>query len=307
MMYETIIIGGGPAALTAAIYLGRYNVQTLLLTDMFGGQTSIAGIIENYPGFDEIKGFELIAKMKQKAESLETITAKSGEKVIKVEPQDGFFKAVTEKGEYEGKTILIASGMRHRNLGLKGEEGLIGRGLSYCATCDGMFAKDKDTVIIGGGYAASEAVLILEKIAKSVTLINIGEKLSGETVTLKKIENNSKIKTIQNAQTKNILTSENVVSAVEYQDIKTNKMLQIPAQMVFVEIGQVPNTENFKGLVDLNEKGEIVINQKTGRSSALGVFAAGDVSDMPAKQTVVACGEGAKTAISINRYLHQAN
>jgi len=305
MTYDAIVVGGGAAALTSALYLGRYNVETLLLTDMFGGQTAIAGTIENYPGFDEINGSELIGKMKQKVESLETVTILAQEKVVKVESATGLFKVTTAKGEYEGKTVLIAAGKRHRELGIEDEESLIGKGLSYCATCDGTFAKDKDVAVIGGGYAATEAVLILEKLSRSVTLVNIGQELSGETVTLEKIGTSSKIKILKNAETKEISTTENVVSGVKYLDKQTNETKTLPVQMVFVEIGQVPNSEEFKGLVDLNETGEIITNGKTCQTSTAGIYAAGDITDTPAKQTIVACGEGAKAAIAINQYLHK--
>jgi len=301
MIYDTIIIGGGPAGLTAAIYLGRYQRNVLILTADIGGQTAIAGILENYPGYSQINGFELTNNMLSKAKSLENVEVKMGEKAIKILPSD-IIKVTTEKGDYEAKTVLIAAGKRHRELGFKNEKSLIGKGLSYCATCDGPFAKQKDIAIIGGGYAATEAALILEKLAKSVTIINLAEDLSGEPVTIEKISENPQINIINSASTTEIIQEQGSVSAIKYK--KGEEELRLDVKMVFVEIGQIPNSENFKDIVKINDAGEIIIDENN-LTTIDRIYAAGDITNVKAKQTIIACGEGAKAAIEINKILEK--
>ena len=221
MIYSTIIIGGGPAGLTAAIYLGRYELDTLLITDIVGGQTAIAGIIENYPGFMEINGFELISKMKEKVQSLGKVELKTGEPLKEIKKANGIFEVVTEKSSYSAKTVLIANGKRHRELGLPNEKEFIGKGLSYCATCDGSFARDKDVVIVGDGYAACESALILSKIAKSVVMIGINKELSGESTTINKVKNNERIKTIHLTKTSELATRDGLVSGLKLVNLES--------------------------------------------------------------------------------------
>lgn len=301
MIYDTIIVGAGPSGLTAAIYLGRYQRKTLMLGGDLGGQTAIAGMLENFPGFLEINGFELVSKMLEQTKKLDTVETKIGEDVKEINKDGDEIVVKSEKGEYRAKTVLIASGKRHRELGLENEKSLIGKGVSYCATCDGPFARDKDVVIIGGGYAATEAALVVEKVAKSVTIVNIANELSGEILTINKINEKEKITIINNATTREIIEKDGVVNAIEYEK-NTAEKKKIEAQMVFVEIGQIPNTEIFKELLDLNESGEIKVNLENA-TNVEGVFASGDITDIKAKQTIVACGEGAKAAIAINNYL----
>lgn len=303
MVYDTIIIGGGPSGLTAAIYLGRYHRKTLLVASDIGGQTAIAGTLENFPGFLDINGFELISKMHEQAKKLETVEIKVGERVNRIFKAGGLLTIETEGNSYQAKTILIAAGKRHRELGLENEKNLIGKGLSYCATCDGPFAKGKDIVVIGGGYAATEAALILKRVASSVTIINIGKELFGEKLTIKKIVEDKSIKVINSAKTTAIKQrKDSLIEKIEYCDEESGQTKTINARMVFVEIGQIPNTENFKETVDLNDKGEIIINNRN-RTDKDGIYAAGDITDIRAKQTVIACGEGAKAAIAINDFL----
>lgn len=302
MIYDCIIIGAGPAGLTAGIYLGRYQRSTLILTENVGGQTAIAGTIENYPGFEEINGAKLVGEMQKKVNNLEKITLKIAQSVESIINKDAVFEVTTKNESFHAKTILIACGKRHRELGIENEKYLIGKGLSYCATCDGTFANGKEVVVIGGGYAATEAALILEKLAKKITIIVLNKNLNGEKVTIDKITDNPNITIVNNAKTDKILTENGFVSAVSITDTTSNEKRDIPCQMAFVEIGQIPNTEKFADLVKLNDQKEIEINNKNYTSSK-GVFAAGDITSISAKQTIVACGEGAKAAVEINRYL----
>ena len=304
-IYDCVIIGAGPAGLTAAIYLGRYQREILLLTNNFGGQTAIAGSIENFPGFSEINGAELIGKMLSKVKSVESAEIISSKEISGIKKRGTIFVISCSNGsEFKGKTVLITTGRRHRTLGIRGEEGLIGRGLSYCATCDGTFARGKKVAVIGGGYSATESALILEKIAEEVALINISAKLSGETITLDKVAAKAKIKAINNAETTAIVTDKNgFVSAVKYRSKKEGKIKSLACQMVFVEIGQTPNSEPFKNITKQNNADEIVVNAADNSTPTSGIVAAGDITNITAKQTVVACGEGAKAAIAINRFL----
>lgn len=307
MTYDTIIIGAGPAGMTAATYLGRYQRSVLLITGDVGGQTAIAGSLENFPSYQEINGFELATKMMEQTRSQKTVETVEGERVSAIEKNEELFEIKSDKNAYTAKTVLITAGKKHRELNLPNEKSLIGKGLSYCATCDGAFAKDKDIAIIGGGYAATEAALILKNIASSVVMLNLGEKLSCETVTLEQVGNNTNIKIINNALVKAIDQDESgFISGIQYLDQKSGETKSVESKMVFVEIGQIPNTEAFKDTVALNESGEIIID-RNNRTDKEGIFAAGDITDIPAKQTVVACGEGAKAAIAINAFLEKKN
>lgn len=306
MKYDAIIIGGGPSALSAGLYLGRYRKKTLLVTDLFGGLAATAGEVENYPGFDKIDGFELIEKMKGQVKALEDIEIAEGEAVTTVSKSGDDFVVKTESGEYRSSSILICAGSKPRTLGISGEEKLIGKGLSYCATCDGPLARNKEAIIIGGGRSATESAITLSGIADKVTIVNIGKDLSGEKITTEKLALSKNVDIINNAETTDYILGGGSISAIQYKDRNDGKTKQVKGTMVFVEIGQIPNTKIFKGLVDLNKKGEIVINQKTNETSVNGIFASGDITDIEFKQIVIASGEGAQAAMSINRFLESA-
>jgi len=303
-MFDVIIVGGGPAALSAGIYTARFERKTLILAKEVGGQALIAGEMENYPGFKKTTGYDLTNAMREHTESFSNVEIKTGQVVSLVEKVGDNFKITTADSVYEAKSVLICSGKRSRKLGIKNEDKLVGKGLSYCATCDGPFARGKKAVVIGGGYAAVEAALILEKLAESVTIINLNEDVSGETITVNKVKNNSKIKIINLANTVDILTDSEFVSGVVYEDVNTKKREEIAAGIVFVEIGSIPNSEMVANLVDLNEKKEIKVDNVQA-TKVKGLFAAGDITDGLFKQIVVAAGDGAKAAISVNHYLEK--
>lgn len=302
-MNETVIIGGGPSALSAALYLGRFERNVTLVCDSFGGQAAIAGELENYPGYKTISGAELIAKMVEQIKALPTVKIVTGERVGKIEKIESGIKVTTDKNSYEGKSALIATGRSARKLGIEGEDQLIGKGLSYCAVCDGPFARGKEVVIIGGGYAATEAALILEKLAAKITILSLTEELSGETIVIDKVKQNKKIEIIPNAQTNDIVLENGVITKVKYQDKKTNTQKEVGANFVFVEIGQIPNSKDFSELLKINEQREIIVDHKTKMTSIDGIFASGDVSSDSTKQVIAAAADGAKAAISINTYL----
>lgn len=301
MIYDCAIVGAGPAGLTAGVYLARYQRKTVLLTDSIGGQTAISGNIENFPSYESVSGFELIDKLKRQAKA-SGLEIKTGFKVSGISKK-GNFIVESESEKIETRTILITSGKRHRTLGLDNEESLVGKGVSYCATCDGGFARDKEVVVIGSGYAATESALILEKIAKGVSVICIGGELTGEKITVDKVLSKENINVIYNAKTIELGEKDGFLDFVTIEDNESGKRSKIAAKMAFIEIGQIPNSDVFSS-IGINDLKEIVID-KDNMTSEQGIFAAGDVTDIKAKQTVVACGEGAKAAIAINQYLEK--
>ncbi|MDH4358992.1 MAG: NAD(P)/FAD-dependent oxidoreductase [Candidatus Berkelbacteria bacterium] len=300
--YDCIIIGGGVAALSGALYLGRYQRKALLLADTIGGQTAIAGTIENYPGFESINGADLISKIKSQVLKLKSTQIEEGVKIESLSEASGSFEIKGNDKTYRAKSVLIATGKRHRKLGLDGEGELTGKGVSYCATCDGPFAKGKKAVVVGGGNSAVEATQILSKVADRVYLVNINEKLSGEKVRIEQIESDKKIEILPQTTLVRLLTDNKTLSGVRIKNRNGNESM-LECQMIFIEIGWIPNSETFAQIVNLNEEKEIIIDPKTNQTSQRGIFAAGDITDVPAKQIVVAAGEGAKAAIAINQFL----
>lgn len=303
MTYEAIIIGGGPAAISAALYMGRYKKKTAVITDSFGGLAGIAGEVENYPGFAKIDGFELIDRAVKQIRDLSDIDIKEGHKVDGIAKVNNLFRVTTENGEYNSKGIIICAGMQPRRLGIQGEDNLIGKGLSYCATCDGPLSKNKNVVVIGGGRSATESAIDLAKIAKKITIINIGKNLSGEQITLDKLKKSDNVFIVNNANTKDFILEKGFIEGVKYENRKDGKIKKIPAQMVFVEIGQIPNSKPFEELVKTNKQKEIIINHQTNETSQVGIYASGDITNVAFKQIIIAAGEGAKAAMSLNRYL----
>lgn len=298
-MEDIIILGAGPAGLSAALYTTRYNLKTLIISGDVGGQTAISGKIENYPGFSSGNSFELIQTMKAQVEGFGA-KIHIGEKTKSVEKKDDYFVVTTDKGEYKSKAVIVAMGKSSRKLNVEGESELTGKGVSYCATCDGMFAKDKDVVIIGSGYAATEAVLDLANLAKSITVISKADDWSGENITIEKVKKMG-IKEIFGADVTKFSSSDaGILNAVEYKVGDT--IASVEGSFAFIEIGYIPNTGIFKDILDINKYGEIVIDPNNN-TSANGIFAAGDITDVCAKQSIVAAGEGAKAAITANKYL----
>lgn len=301
--YDSIIIGAGPAGLAAALYLGRYERKTLVLTQDIGGQAFTAGEIGNYPGFDLISGAQLFEKIHNQLKAYNNVEIKFPSRVLSVEKTEDGFKVKTGDGEYEAKTVLITAGKSHRTLGVKNEEGYVGKGLSYCATCDGPFAKGKETVVIGGGNSAADAAMILSKIANKVTVLNLNRQMAAEKVRLDKIAKAGNVDIINSAKTTDIIEENGLVGAVKYTD-QDGQPQEVKAQMIFVEIGYVPNTVMFKDLVELNQSSEIMID-KENQTRTAGLYAAGDITEVKHKQIVIAAGEGAKAAMSINLALEK--
>lgn len=298
-MYDSIIIGGGPAGLTAAIYLARKKMKILLLSSDFGGQTAKAAGIENYPGFEKISGVELMAIMVKQIEDL--AVENTSEEVRSIEKIEDGFKVATKDQSYQAKSIIICSGKTHRKLNVPGEDEFVGKGVSYCATCDGPLFKDKTVVIVGGGNSAMDAATEIEKYAQQVFVLSVLGELQCDAILKERFEKSPKGKIIYNAETQEIY-GEGLVKGLKYKDQKSGQTVDLPCDGIFVEIGWTPSTNFVKDTIKINQLQEIEVDQ-TGATSAEGIFAAGDVTNTPFKQIVIAAGDGAKAALSAWKFL----
>lgn len=289
--YDIIIIGAGPAGLSAAIYSARYKLKSLLLYDSFGGMIATAPNVENYPGFKSIQGIELTNKMKEQALSL-GVDMKQ-EQVIEIKKG---FTVKTTSAEYKTKSIILAMGSERRKLNIKGEKEFAGKGVAYCATCDAPFFKGKDVAVVGGGNAAFVSALLLSKYANHIYLIHRQKDFKAEPLRLKQLKSSRKISIITPAEIKEIKGKEFVSSIV----LSTNKELKV--QGVFIEIGSIPSAYIPKKLgIKLNKKNEIIVNENQ-ETNIKGVFAAGDMTSHAFKQIATAVGEGAEAAYSAYLY-----
>ena len=303
MIYDLIIVGGGPAGITAGIYAARQKLNTLLITKAFGGQIARKTVdIENYPGFEKISGMDLIQNLEKHlrrfAINIET------DSVIKVEKKDNFFSVLTErKSNFQTKAIIIASGVGSRLLRIPGEEEFIGRGVSFCSVCDGPLFSNKIVAIIGGGNAGFETAFFMSKVAQKVYLLESEPEVSADLENQERVRAIEKIKIMTNVSVKEIKGNK-FVDSIIYQDkpLKEDSVLSVDG--VFIEIGFLPAVLFLdKGLVDFNERQEIKINPQTGETKTAGLFAAGDVTNVRNKQIVIAAAEGAKAALSASQYL----
>ena len=294
--YDIIIIGAGPGGLTAGIYAGRQGTKTLIIDrDLAGGIGREVPEMENYPGFDHISGLELIGKMKEQA--IKNTELHEQENVLEIIKTDEEYKFIvkTNKDEYQTKTIILATGSSHRPLNAKGEEEFKGKGVSYCATCDGFFFKGRDIIMVGGGNSALQEAIYLNNLGANVTIVHRRDEFRAQKH-LQDIVKDENINVIYNSTVEEIKGSM-LVESVVLKDTKTGKLSEIPTNGVFISVGYVPHTELAKQLdVNLDQSGHIITdkNQKTNIDY---VYAVGDVC-VGLKQWVVACGEGAVAATS---------
>ncbi|TAN60887.1 thioredoxin-disulfide reductase [bacterium] len=296
-MYELIIIGAGPAGITAAIYAVRKRISTLVITGDIGGQAALSGDVENYTGYQFISGPELALKFEEHLRRFD-IVLKEKEEVRQLNKLDDVVRVRTDKGVYEGKSVIIASGKRSRELGVPGEKEFKNKGLTYCATCDAPIFAGKDVAVIGGGNSALDAAIQLIKIARKIYIINAAGQLTGDPV-MRDIVLQSPKASVFNSSHVTAILGEKMVNAIKIKKDNTEETLSV--QGVFVEIGLMPNSE-FSGDVEKNRYGEIKVNPYN-ETSIPGIFAAGDVTDVPEKQIVIAAGEGSKAALSVFKYL----
>lgn len=303
-IYDLIIVGGGPAGMTAGIYALRLGLKTLLITKEFGGQMAKKVVaIENYPGFLAISGLELIERMKEQLFKKGT-DVKLAE-VVGVEKEGEIFSVLTKNNEtFKAKTLIVATGANPRSLSVPGEKEFLGRGVSYCAICDAPLFKDKVVAVIGGGNSGFESAIYLAKFANEIYILEYGEEVKADKENQKKAKETGKVKVITRAAVKEIKGGK-FVEGLVYQDRKSGKEIELPVSGIFIEIGLAPATSFIKNLVDFNQKGEILVEPETYQTKTPGLFAAGDCNEGKYKQIVVACGEGAKAALAAYDYLQK--
>lgn len=301
-MYELAILGGGPAGMTAALYAARKNMRTLLLTYDIGGQMLLTSDIENWIGQQQVSGFELTERFRRHMEQFERIEKRVSEKVAGIECVDGTFVITSSADKkYEARSVVIATGKRSRPLGVPGEKELASRGVSYCATCDAPIFAGRDVAVVGGGNSAAQAVIDLMSIAPNITVVNVNDSWQADPILTERIDSSDKVNTFLGWEVSRIL-GEKRVGGIEIRNRESGETRSIDLQGVFVEIGLIPNSDFATDVVQLNKNREIIVDCFC-RTSVSGIFAAGDVTTVPAKQIVVAAGEGAKAALSAYDYL----
>jgi len=303
-MYELIIIGAGPAGMTAAVYAARKKINTLLISGDIGGQGLTTWLVENYMGYQFIAGHELMQKFEEQVKQFPTdVKIEVGKRVERLLRVDGGFEVRTDRGEtYQAKVVILATGKRPRQLNVPGEKELLGRGVTYCAICDGPLFADVKVAVIGGGNSALEAADDMVKIADHVYLISLTP-LTGDQILIDKVKEANNLTMFLEHEVLEI-KGENSVEGIRIRDLKSKKEKELEVGGIFVEIGLIPNSGLVKELVTLNRLGEIEVN--CGNETGVpGFFAAGDVTSVPDKQIVVAAGEGAKAALQAHRYLQR--
>lgn len=303
-MYDVIIIGGGPAGMTAAIYTARKKLKTLLLTKQLGGQMVWSSDVENYTGFSMISGADLTLQFHEHLNHItEDLEVKEGVTVQSIERNVTLFQVIDFAGqEYFTRSVIIASGKEPRHLGIPGEDKFFGRGVAVCATCDAPLYKNKDVVVVGGGNSAMDALLALSKVARRIYSVNVNDRLVGDEVLRGKIESSPNIAFYNNAKVLEVVGEDRVAGLRVLKSDRTEEVLAVSG--VFVEIGYEPSL-GFDRLTDKNEKGEIKVDQNL-QTSVPGIFAAGDINDAWGEQIIIAAGEGAKAAMAVSNYLNQS-
>ena len=300
--YDIIIIGGGPAGYTAALYASRAGLSTLVIEKMsIGGQMALTDIIDNYPGFDEgVDGITLGMKMQAGAERFGAVTVY--DEVIDLELQEIEKKVKTAFGEYSAKALIIAMGAEPKKLGVEGEDALMGRGVHYCAHCDGRFYKDKTVIVVGGGNSAAADALYLSNLAKKVTVIHRRDTLRATKIYHEPLITRGNVEFLWNSEITNYLTEGNKLIGAEVKNKLNGEKTKINTDAVFVSIGRSPTTELLKGKLELDEFGYVIADESTV-TSVPGVFVAGDVRTKTLRQVVTAVSDGAVAAHEAEQYI----
>jgi len=300
--HEVVIIGGGPAGLTAGLYTSRAGLKTVLIErGIFGGQMVNASQVDNYPGFPEgVSGFDLASLMHQQATKygLETVNAE----VAAIKPEHAY-DVITSEGNFEAEAVIIAAGSEYRKLGVPGEEKLLGRGVSYCATCDGFLFQNMDVAVIGGGDTAITDAIELGQHASKVYIIHRRDQLRAGKVLQQRALAHPKLEPVWDAVVDEV-TGDNKVSGLRLRNVKTGKITNLKVAGVFVAVGIVPNSKCFAGIVELDETGLIKTNEMMA-TSAPGIFATGDIRRNSPRQVASAVGDGATAALSAFKYLRE--
>jgi len=300
---KTLIIGSGPAGLAAALYTARANLEPIVLTGMeMGGQVSLTHLVENYPGFpDGISGQGMVDAFKQQAERFGTKT------VFDVATEIDFskrpFKVATYGDEYLAETLILTTGATPRHLEVPGEVEFTGKGVSYCATCDGHFFQEKDVVVVGGGDSALEEGLFLTRFAKSVTIIHRRDELRAGAILQQRALNNPKVKFVWDTVVTEIV-GDGIVNAVKLQNKISGEETEFPTEGVFIFIGHIPNTDLYKDKLDMDENGYLIVD-KFMQTNIPGVYAAGEVADSHFRQVITSAGMGAAAGMQAIRFLEE--
>lgn len=305
MIFDLIIIGGGPAGVTAGIYAARQKMKALLITKTFGGQIARKTVpVENWPGTINITGQDLIKNFENHLKASEVEIKR--DEVTKVKKENNLFEVKTETGNFQAKTVIAATGADPRPLEIPGEKEFIGKGVSYCVLCDGALYRDKTVAVIGGGNAAMEAVLFLANYAKKIFVLEFQKELAAFKDLQEKSLATKKVEFLTNVSSKEIKGNQSIEEIIyEDRESKEKKSLKIAA--LFIEIGNSPATAFVKKLVSFSKYDEIEIDCKTCATKTPGLFAAGDVTDVFPKQIVVAAGQGAKASVNAYKYLKEIN
>ena len=299
-VYDLIITGAGPAGITASVYAARKKMDFLVITKDVGGQATLSSEVENYTGYQFITGPELVQKFREHFEKF-SVEMKEGEGVKLVEKKGDIVEVETDRGMYMAKTAIIASGRVPRKLGVDGEDEFKNRGVTYCATCDAPLFADMNVAVIGGGNSALDAVLQLVKIANKIYVIDIAPRLSADQIMVDKAKKDDKV-IIYNSTKVEKIYGEDFVKGLKIA--RSGKLQDIAVEGVFIEAGSYPASDFVKG-VKKNEYEEIIVNCNC-ETNIPAIFAAGDVTSVPAKQIIVACGEGAKAAMAVFEYISKS-
>lgn len=303
-VYDLLIVGGGPAGLNAALYARRKGLNVGIISKNLGGQVVDTSSVENYLGYTLLSGFELVEKFKEHVRTLDVPIGEymTVEKLVH-QDNDPVKKILLSDGStYQTRSIIIASGSRPRKLGIRGEDQYVGKGVAYCAICDGPFFMDEEIIVAGGGNSAIEAAIDLSKIGSKVTVVHRSQ-LRADQILIDQIGKIENVEIKLNTEIKEVL-GDKLVSGIRVLDKSNDEEYTIPASGIFVEIGYLPNTSAFEDLLSLNERGEILVD-KYGETNIKGIFAAGDVTDTPYKQIIMSAADGAKCALSANDYLNR--
>lgn len=305
---DLIIVGAGAAGMSAAVYAARRKMDCLVITGEIGGQVNWSAEVANYLGFSMISGYDLSQKFFEHVKRFDDDNAMYDLEVLQQDPvaaairTGDTFRVTTQHGrDFHTRAVLVATGAHPRMLKIPGEEKFVGHGVTFCATCDGPLYKDKTIAVIGGGNSAMEATTYLAKLAKQIYLININTDLRGEVTLVDEIKQMANVTVLSGTETLEIV-GDKIVEKLRVRKKASGQETEIEVQGVFEEIGYEPNSDAFAQLVRLNDRKEIVINERN-ETSQPGVYAAGDVTNVPVKQIVVAAGEGAKAALGIYDYL----
>jgi len=305
MIYDLVIIGGGPAAVAAGVYASRKRLHTLFITKEWGGQSAVSTDIQNWIGTPSVSGTKLAENLKEhlKAYAGDVVTILEGVLADSIEKLPHGFKVNIGAESYETKTVLIATGSRRRRLEVPGADKFEHKGVVYCASCDGPLFADMDVVVVGGGNAGFETAAQLLAYAKSVVLLHRREEFKADPITIKKVLSNPKMHAVLNAEILEV-KGEQFVEAIVYKEKETGNKVELPAQGIFVEIGSVPSTDLVAKLVERDQFGQVIVDPKNQRTSVAGVWAAGDCTDGLYHQNNIAAGDAVKALEDIYMYLH---